>query len=329
MINMKIFKIRDNIFEKARLMLTFYYVLIMFLIIIIFSGAFMYAVDAKLRETFDNQIIVTETEDPIQNFSYNIKIILYTIDSILLLVVTVGSYFLAGRTLRPIKDSMESQKRFLNDVSHDLRTPLAIMTTSSEVSLSDKNINLIDMKEVVKDNLDEIKKMSKMVTDLLLVARGERIGKSFININLSELVINVSKKFEKITLKKGLVLDTDIKNDIYLYCNQSEIERVLQNLLKNSVNYTNKGSIKVSLFKDIHNAINLDIEDTGVGIDKKDMPFVFDRFYKAEHSRHDNSGSGLGLSICKNIIENHNGSIKIESTKNVGTKVSIIYKYEK
>ena len=131
-----------------------------------------------------------------------------------------------------------------------------------------------------------------------------------------------NKNLKQIAIKN---LKLEIQNDIStnLNINKYNFERALQNVLQNAINYTKENgniSIKTKL---INKCVGIIIKDTGVGISEKDLPNIYDRFYKAEHSRNDNSGSGLGLGIARQIIEQHAGTINISSEVGVGTEVTI------
>ena len=220
---------------------------------------------------------------------------------------------------------MESQKRFLADASHDLRTPLTIIKSESQVLVQSDSKDIGEYIKIVQSNIEEINKMSLLVDDLLLIGRTEIINKNkviekieiqnLLQKLVSKMEIQAQKKYIKLTLTKSEVLSIN--------CNPHMMERALQNILQNAINYTpNDGSISLFLVQDKNTCV-IKINDTGVGIAEKDLPYVFDRFYKAEHSRNDASGSGLGLPIAKQIIEQHGGEIILESEKNVGTTVYI------
>ena len=122
---------------------------------------------------------------------------------------------------------------------------------------------------------------------------------------------------------KKLLLEQNIEKDIFLNINTKDIERVIKNVLQNAINYTKAGTIQVQMRQEDKKVV-IEISDTGVGIGKKELPFVFDRFFKAEHSRNDESGSGLGLSIAKTLLQGNGGRIDISSMVGVGTKVTIV-----
>ncbi len=314
-----------NIFIRARIILSLYYVSIMFIILMIFSGALVFIVESKIHENFNGKIVIIEDNNSVLKKATNdIEFFIYSIDSFLLLLIALASYFLAGKTLKPIKETLETQKKFLADASHDLRTPIAIITTDSEVTLQNTNSNATDFKKLAISNLEEVKKMSAIVNDLLILARGESHKSEITNIYLSNLLNNCTAKMESQAKIKNLKLTKNIEEDIFVYANKEDLERALNNILQNAINYTKAGSIKIKLQK-VQNKIILEVADTGVGIVAEDLPFVFDRFFKAEHSRNDGAGSGLGLSIAQDIIRKSNGSIEIKSGLGIGTTVLITF----
>jgi len=316
---------KGNIFKSARLKLTLYYVGIMTIILIIFSGALIYTMDLKLKENLNGKIIIKgDREDPLDETSDDIQILIYYIDGSLLILIGFLSYFLAGKTLKPIKDSLDAQKKFSADASHDLRTPLAIITTESEVVLQNSSSKEKDYKKVIISNLEEARKMSKLVNDLLIISRSENesMPNNFVVVDLHNFVEKIIYKMKAQAENKGLSLNINEYKKILVKVNASNFERAFSNIIQNAINYTKVGSIKIDINSDEKKAY-ISVADTGVGISPQDLPYVFDRFYKAEHSRHDESGSGLGLCISKQIIEQHKGHIIIESKIGVGTTIKI------
>ncbi len=317
---------KDKIFHNAKVKLTAYYVAVMFCILALFTSILMFTIESRLRTSLDGKIlIIQEQEDPIRSASDDIEVIIYTIDGLLLFVIAFLSYFLAGRTLRPIKDTLDAQSKFSADASHDLRTPLAIIITESEVLLQSKEAGVHEYKKVIESNIEEAKKMNILVSDLLVIARGEGSVLEKEKVDISVLLSTITNKMKQQIDNKNLLLIQNIEKNILLSINTKDIERIIKNILQNAINYTKAGTIQVTL-KQKNTKVVLEITDTGVGISKKDLPFVFDRFFKAEHSRNDESGSGLGLPIAKTLLERHGGTIDITSEIGVGTKATIVFK---
>lgn len=319
-INMK-----NNIFQKARIKLTLYYIAIMAVILIAFSSVLIFTVESKIRHGFKDKITIVDSEDdPVQNTSDEIEFIIYIVDGLLLIIIGFSSYLLAGKTLKPIKEALESQKKFSADASHDLRTPLAIMTTESEVVLQNKNASPLELRQTIESNLEETKKMSKLVHDLLLISRGDNQATiySFNEVDLHAFLKKITAKLQTQAEDKELTINMCEYRKVFLSIDQDNLERAISNIVQNAIKYTKTGAIAIDLKEENQKAV-ITISDTGVGIPERDLPYVFDRFYKAEHSRSDNSGSGLGLPIAKLIVEEHKGTIHIESNVNSGTIVTI------
>ncbi len=311
-----------NVFDKARIKLTILYACITIFIIAIFSVILLFSLEKNIRDTIHEEVERPKMRQEVYRKNINdVENTILYLDLILLFVVTGISYVLAGKTLQPIKNALDAQKRFTADASHDLRTPLAIMKTEIEVGLSDRS----SYEYILKSNLEEINKMSLLVADLLSVARSEKDidKKDFQTIDSNSFLHKVVGKFETQAQDKGLSLTFENSVSKKIKINLNTFERAIQNILQNAIHYTKTGGtihVKTKLEK---SHLILEIRDSGVGISKKDLPYIFERFYKAEHSRNNESGSGLGLSIAKQIIENNGGNIEIKSEIGVGTTVKI------
>jgi len=319
-------KSKYNMFEDARLELTFFYVVTMVIIMGIFSIALLNSIERNFRKPFLERSLLLELHDvPYHNPVDDVKaLILYT-DGLLLIVITVSGYILAGRTLKPIKDALESQKRFSADASHDLRTPLSIITTESEVLLQSNSKNIEEYRKVIESNLQEAQRMSLLANDLLLIARSEDgvVPGNFTKTNIKDFINKLIPKISNQAKEKDISLNILNNNKTEIRIHEHSFERAIQNILQNALKYTNNGgAIHVETQED-KSRLTIKIKDTGVGISKADLPKVFDRFYKGLLSRGD-SGFGLGLPIARQIVENHHGKIVVESREGVGTSVSII-----
>lgn len=315
-----------NPFEQARVKLTLFYVGAM----IVIMGLFSLVLIATLEKNIQDSLEDITGGNPIQHRALirakdTIETVVYTVDGILILLIGGAGYFLAGRTLRPIKKSLEAQKRFTADASHDLRTPLAIMKTEMEVALQKEKMDSSALKKTIESSLEEVNKMTTLVSELLLVARTEHYNEkdTYMFIDIQEPIKSVVMKMQIKAKEKGLSLEMVKTLSGQVRVHGHNFERVLQNILENAINYTQTGGVVTVVMSENKASYNIEIQDTGVGISDTDLPHIFERFYKAEHSRNDASGSGLGLSIAKQIIEQHKGSISIKSSVGVGTTVVI------
>lgn len=356
-------RLRRSPFEVARIRLTIFYTAITMAIICLFSIALLVSLERNTRMVVADEFVipdeltivtsavapqnleVQESAIPPQEFRLprmhpgpqmnrflvfrrtvdDLERSIVLADGVLLFLVALLGYIIAGRTLKPIQENVNIQKRFLADASHDLRTPLAIMKSESQVLLQTGSRDNTEYREVIKSNLEEIDRMSRLVDDLLIMARTEELPNktSFTNVQIGELLQHVAKKIAARAAQKHIEFSSALITDGVVRGEQYQLERAVQNILQNALNYTMEGGrITLSSMQkgDIY---SIAIKDTGVGISKKDLPHIFDRFYKASHSRNEESGSGLGLPIVRQIVERHGGSVTIESEEGVGTVVHI------
>ena len=226
------------------------------------------------------------------------------------------SFFLAGKTLRPIETSMEEQNRFIADASHELRTPLTSMKTEVEVALRDKKLKLVDAKELLKSNLSEIDKMKYFSDNLLSLSRYDSNGRGLPmeDVDLAEAARQAIERNMPQAKDKRIKVKEDL-SQVVVKGNPQSLVELISILINNAIKYSPEKS-KVSVrVKSKKKHANIEVDDKGVGIDEKDISHIFDRFYRADTSRSKikADGYGLGLSIAKSIVDVHKGEIKVES----------------
>jgi len=213
---------------------------------------------------------------------------------------------------------------FIANVSHELRTPISMLQGYAEAIVDDIVQDEQEQTEIIRIIYDESQRMGRLVNDLLDLARMES-G----NITLYEDVFPINPTFERITQKfvqRGREKNIDVSfestftNEATLLVDQDRIEQVLTNLIDNAIRHTpNGGHVKVLVDQQV-NFARIRVQDDGAGIPKEDLPYVFERFYKADKARtRGKAGTGLGLAIARNIVEAHKGRILVESTVDVGT----------
>lgn len=312
---------KHKVFLWARLKLTGVYVLIVAVIIFGFSLALYQNLSRNLSDASEDDFVGAEShhhfvQTTLDNVSHEIMLI----DFIVLIAAAGASYFLAGYTLRPIQRSMEAQKKFSENASHELRTPLAVMRNDMEVLRRNPHPDKEQIHEVLTSNIEEIDRMTEMTEDLLLLARSE--NKHLASLHKTDLAMiakTTAEKMRTIVYSKGINLGISSKERLPILGNTLALERIFTNIIKNSIEHTPKGcSIEVNAFRDNSNAVTT-VTDTGSGISEKDLPHIFERFYKSDGG----SGTGLGLSIVKELVNQNNGTIHITSTKGKGTTVRI------
>jgi len=227
-----------------------------------------------------------------------------------------------------IKRLEKIKKDFVTNVTHELRTPLTAIKgfvetiLDEEVTLSTQNHRYL---EIILRHTD---RLTYIVRDLLLLSEleeGSRIDLKFEKVNLVKLVDYTIKIFEHKLKEKELKLYTQFEDNIpIIQADPFSIEQVLINLISNAIRYTEEGYIKVYINKKPLNYVEIIVEDTGIGIDKKEIDRIFERFYVVNKSRSKQTGgTGLGLSIVKHIVLLHNGKIDVISQLGKGTRFII------
>jgi signal transduction histidine kinase len=348
----------NNIFIKARIKLTLYYVLIIFIILGFFSAALYFSFSNYLKRDFENELsssednsganeqehaniegtenqtittaqaeISTQQSTAVYNAIYRFRNLILIIDGLILLLVFTLSYYLSGRTLEPIRKNNDLQKRFIADASHELRTPLSIMKTDLEVQLRNPE-NPNECVPVFQSNLEEVNRMKQIVEDLLFISRIDNNQEIFrlANMDLIAILNQVVGNSQNYAMQKNISLALNIPREpVMISGDENKLKQAFYNVLKNAIDYSNTdGKVEIKLQK-IHKKAEIEFIDSGAGISKENLPFVFDRFFRADNSRSPEIGSsGLGLSITKEIIKKHYGEISIHSSIGKGTKVAII-----
>ena len=218
-------------------------------------------------------------------------------------------------------------QQFSSDASHELRTPLTIMRGEIEVALRKRRSGEAYQK-IMKSLLEEVHRMEKIVEDLLFITRADsgNIPLENVESNLVELIEEDIRKMQPLAKEKGIEIDFQpAQSDILYEMDPGKFSQLITNILDNAIKYTGDGGkVRVGVRRHDHGVV-IEVEDNGMGIPKKDIPQLFDRFYRVDQSRSsDSKSNGLGLSICKWIVKAYQGDIQIRSEEEKGTTVIII-----
>ena len=182
------------------------------------------------------------------------------------------------------------------------------------------------MKEVLKSGLEEIDRMSYIVRNLLELAKldSEKESLRKARVSVDKAVSDRVEHFARLAQERGVALSIRSLERAYVYGDEVKISQMLFNIIDNALKYTPKGGrVTCSVEKSADCAI-VKIEDTGIGISAEDVPYIFDRFYRVDKARsRDAGGAGLGLSICKEIVDMHSGTISVESVPGKGSAFTI------
>lgn len=231
--------------------------------------------------------------------------------------------YLAGtfdHMLERLETSFGRERQFTSDVSHELRTPVTVMLMQCDELLGDETLSE-EQRRQVQVIRRKAAEMSAMISQLLLLSRADQgrqnLQKEFLNI--SELTEMAAEEQVLFAAEKNIAVETDIRENIQAWVDESFYIRLLVNLISNAVYYGKEGGyVKISLFKTEDEAV-LRVSDNGIGISREALPHIWKRFYRADTARSDSSHSGLGLSMVKWIAEAHGGGIEAESEAGKGS----------
>jgi two-component system, OmpR family, sensor histidine kinase CiaH len=338
-------------FKSARINLTAWYLFIIMLISVAFSVVIYEALTSEInridriqRLRIEHRILNPDSviipppspdisiqrmyldPDIISETKNRILIYLGIINLAILGSTAIAGYFLAGKTLQPIKEMVDEQNRFITDASHELRTPLTSLKSEIEVNLRDKKLSLTDAKKLLESNLEEVNNLQILSDDLIKLTQYQKgdNGLTVEKISMKSIIEESIKKVVNLAKSKKIVITNNIGDQSVEVCKPLLIELFVI-FLDNAIKYSPKESNIIISTEKTDGHITVNISDEGMGINDDDIPLLFNRFYRSDTSRTktDVPGYGLGLSIAKQIVDKHNGIIRVKSKLDKGTTFSV------
>lgn len=239
-----------------------------------------------------------------------------------ILVMFFVSWQLANWSVSPIAVAWEKQKQFVADASHELKTPLAVISANTEVIMANPGASVSGQSKWLNYIQSETMRMSKLISSLLSIARMDQpdhaADKSAV-ISMSDTVSNICLQFEPIIYENGKTLNTVIQRKVTIKAEEDNLKQLLSILLDNAVLHSvPKAQITVSLSRDTQGKIRLAVANTAKDIPQEQLEHLFDRFYRVDTEGSPN-GSGLGLSIAKSIVHQMGGKINVTSENQLVT----------
>jgi len=227
--------------------------------------------------------------------------------------------------LTPMKKYEVLKKDFIANASHELKTPLASLKLSLEI-LEQECEGHPKAGEFIKKAIEKVDYMNQLIEDLLTLSRLESVNyvPRFTEINMKKFVDRVIKDFAELIERKNISIHCKVPKEIVIVSDEKMLYAVLKNLIDNGIKYNKEGGVLKITVKEIEDFVEIVVEDTGIGIPKSHLPFIFERFYRVERSRSKRfGGTGLGLSIVKLAVEKLGGTVEVESEEGKGSKFKI------
>jgi signal transduction histidine kinase len=242
-----------------------------------------------------------------------------------LLISGVAGYWMAGRTLQPIANALERQRNFASDASHELRTPLTVMLTNAELLTLHPDRRLSEYQDVVADIIAETQRLSRLVADLLTLARADQGSAGLVKeqVDLSEVAAVVARQFVPLATAKGIGFQAMVGPRVFVDGDRDRLQQLAVILVDNAVRYTRSGGVVMRVEQRGSEAV-LEVWDSGSGIAPEHLPHLFERFYRTDAARStEEGGTGLGLALARWIAESHQGRIEVTSTLGRGSTFTL------
>ncbi|MCH4825309.1 sensor histidine kinase [Planococcus halocryophilus] len=277
------------------------------------------------NETADGEIAYTQllvNIDGEQTILDNFGRLLIICSLIFIVLSISASYILSKKMMEPIIKSWNKQAEFVENASHELRTPLTIIQNKLELLLVEPQQKIIQKFENIALSLSETRRLSKLTSDLLTLARADsaEIQLDKHPLHVDEFIERVSVPYIEIAESQNKTLQLDLNCTTKIQADEVRLHQLLVILLDNALKYTDEEEhIFVKTYTEDQKAV-IEIRDTGRGIQKENLPYIFDRFYREDKARsRENGGIGLGLSIAQWIVTHHGGTIIASQNGQVGT----------
>lgn len=247
------------------------------------------------------------------------------ITPLLIILSGVAGYFFSAKAARPLEESFELLRRFMNDAGHELSTPISIIQANAEAMELDLSENEPALSKLTIINRST-ERMGRLVSDLMLLSKMEspQLHQRKSTIQFDSVVKGVLEEFAELFKNKGIDLDCTQMPSVTMHGDSDSLKRLITNLLQNALRYTDQGGKVTVGLETLGRYVKLEVRDTGIGIPSESLPKIFDRFYRVDKSRsRAQGGVGLGLSIVRAIVDSHKGRIEVTSDVGKGTTFSI------
>lgn len=266
------------------------------------------------REVKNNGILMVLSDRTSEiDMMKKLKRTTFIVGIISIILLSGASYFLSGLIVRPLKETFEKQKQFISDASHELKTPLTVISTNADVLSGEIGNN-----KWLTYIQDQAARMNVLVNDLLSLTRLENKSSDFSvrEFNLSQAIMNTALPFECQAFEAGKNFVVSVDDGINISGSEQHIRQMAGIFIDNALKYSkDKGTIRVSLTKEDGKAV-FSVYNTGSGVREEEKYRIFERFYRSDESRNRSTGGyGLGLAIAKSVIDKHKFRLTVENNE--------------
>jgi len=332
-----------NMFASARIRLTFWYLLVIVMIASSLSAVIYVRVSSVLQQEYIRIEQRLQLEWPgeglqshsgfgrritlqdLENAQSQIAGQLMLINLIIIIIFAVAGYFFSGKTLKPIEEIHEAQKRFIGDAAHELKTPITALKTSLEVNLMDNKLDR-QTRKILEENLEDVTSLESLSQSLLRLAKVSDQNLHKVPVDLKKVTVRGMEYLEAVAQTKDITIQLHrSRSKLDVLGDEGALFDLILILLDNAIKYSPEQSVvELRLTKQKNQAV-VQVIDFGSGIAESDLPHIFERFYRADQSRtsQQDRGYGLGLSVAQKIVQQHNGNLSVESALGNGSSFTV------
>jgi signal transduction histidine kinase len=247
------------------------------------------------------------------------------VSTFILGITTLFGFLVARLALAPARNALTSQKEFIGNIAHELRTPLAIIKANTEILLLEDRVGR-NVRSTLVSNVEELDRISGIINNLLslnVLVQPERLP--FTMVDFGSVVRRVVSKLPQPAGKRSLRVKVRISAKCSVPGNATALEQIVTNILKNAFQHTTSGEILITAGPDPQGALEFSVRDTGTGIAHDDLVRILEPFYRGDRARTRSGGvgSGLGLAIVNELVKLHKGRISVRSALRQGTTVTV------
>lgn len=280
----------------------------------------------KSKKRADNRVyyaVYDRTEDRnVLMSSMFLGGVIFCAAMILLIIIC---YLLSAKTTAPVKEAMLRQRDLIANASHELKTPLAVISTNLSVVKSEPESTVTDNEKWITAIEGQVGRMDGLIKNMLELSKLEQSELPKTDLDFSSIVEGACLELEPVCFEKGITLVTNVEKNITVYGERASLERLVIILLDNAMKYSGENG-KVGCKLTVDNKIRLSVLNTGESISDEDAKHVFDRFYRSDGARKnpDNNSFGLGLSIAQATVQAHGGTISCHGVDNKGSVFEVV-----